>query len=372
MSTAAASRLLRSRGALLTLTLSAGGAYTYHRLSSDTPDPSPRRLDARRFAPFTLLRKDAVSSTASIFTLRSAHAMSTSPSPSTSSEEAEGSIDAHAHWGPPYTSGEYAHKLWSIETKQPDLQIARSYTPLPPTPSPPPSSSSSTLPDASGHTDTTILRLLIRALPRGEMSPYLHALAPGATMPIRGPRVEADLTDASDVLFLAAGTGIAPGLQCAYWMARTPGARMRLMVANRRREDVRGAGGDGGASWWSWIRGLEGGERDEGLEKSALVSEIEAWKTEMHRRGGEMRVEYFVDEEGTWIDCAGVRRGMSALEKRDTTQPQGRKIIFVSGPEGFVEHWAGPKVWKDGKETQGPVRGVLGQMKLDGWEVVKL
>ena len=46
--------------------------------------------------------------------------------------------------------------------------------------------------------------------------------------------------------------------------------------------------------------------------------------------------------------------------------------MFVSGPEGFVNAWAGPKEWRDGRELQGPLGGVLAKLDLKDWEIVKL
>ena len=51
---------------------------------------------------------------------------------------------------------------------------------------------------------------------------------------------------------------------------------------------------------------------------------------------------------------------------------------MVSGPEGFVAALAGPKMWRDGIETQGPVAGLAGELaRRDpgfsrGWMVMKL
>jgi len=51
---------------------------------------------------------------------------------------------------------------------------------------------------------------------------------------------------------------------------------------------------------------------------------------------------------------------------------EGPKLLFISGPEGFVNHFAGPKRWEDGKEGQGVVAGVIGKMKLRDWTIWKL
>ena len=81
-----------------------------------------------------------------------------------------------------------------------------------------------------------------------------------------------------------------------------------------------------------------------------------------------LHVEYYVDEEKIFIKPADVakRLGLGMPEGR------GSKVILVSGPDGFIEHWAGKKLWVGGREVQGPVGGVLGQMDLTGWKVFKL
>ncbi|KAJ2899984.1 uncharacterized protein MKZ38_002703 [Zalerion maritima] len=55
-----------------------------------------------------------------------------------------------------------------------------------------------------------------------------------------------------------------------------------------------------------------------------------------------------------------------------------KKILLISGPPGFVEDIAGPKVWSNGRHLQGRIGGVLGQLEeknpgiLDDWLVLKL
>ncbi len=86
----------------------------------------------------------------------------------------------------------------------------------------------------------------------------------------------------------------------------------------------------------------------------------------------DLLVDYLVDETGTFIDARTVQR----LLRSDTTQPTasnaGKKVVFVSGPEGFVSYWAGPKQWMNGHEVQGPLGGVLSTLDTSGWTIVKL
>ncbi|KAK3297048.1 uncharacterized protein B0H64DRAFT_391090 [Chaetomium fimeti] len=56
----------------------------------------------------------------------------------------------------------------------------------------------------------------------------------------------------------------------------------------------------------------------------------------------------------------------------------GKNLLMISGPEGFVKHFTGAKVWGGGKEMQGPVKGVIGDLKKqnrslgEDWLVLKM
>lgn len=209
--------------------------------------------------------------------------------------------------------------LQSIEIKHPQLQIARSYTPLP-----------------SDSTDGAI-RLLVKLEPTGEMSRYLFSLPPTATIELRGPHNEYSFPLSDEVaktLFLAGGTGIAPALQAAQKiLSSSKNASMRILWAVRNRAETEGP----------------------------AAEEVERLKT---RFGGRLQVGLFVDGEG------GIRRGVVV----DGVKGWGAKRVLVSGPEGFIAYWAGRKgPWVRGSETQGIVGGVLGQLVGDsGVEVWKL
>lgn len=68
-------------------------------------------------------------------------------------------------------------RIHSIYVKEPSLQIERAYTPLT---SPLPTSN---LAESAGHS----LELLVKRYQDGEVSRYLHRLAPGASTEVRGP-----------------------------------------------------------------------------------------------------------------------------------------------------------------------------------------
>ncbi|KAG0648536.1 cytochrome b reductase [Hyphodiscus hymeniophilus] len=247
----------------------------------------------------------------------------------------------------PYTK-EWEKGTWSVEFKQPQLQIARSYTPLPPRKDDPPGD----------------LRFLIREETNGEMSRYLARLADRDKVELRGPHTEVELpVDVTDVLFLAGGTGIAPALQVAHTLleARTQAGKIpnvRIVWANRRRKDCVG-GTD--------LQSKDATETGEG----AIVQGLRKMQ---NRYPDNLQVEYFVDEEGKVVDQRTISRltqRPAELTDRAVSAGSGSKLLFVSGPEGFVNFLAGPKKYRGGEHLQGELGGLIGKMGIRGWEVWK-
>ncbi|KAK4980664.1 hypothetical protein LTR42_000973 [Elasticomyces elasticus] len=307
----------------------------------DSRDGSSQVAKPSDFVRYALAGKEDISSTCSIFTLRSA----------------QGSrIDTTVLYDP--------RAITSVQFKQPQLQIARSYTVLPPT---------------EGQTSDE-LRFLIRKEQKGEVSGYLHRLALGAEIEVRGPSVEYMLPEGvEDVIFLAGGTGIAPALQIADKKLR---GSTHILWANRKREDCFGGVNDtpepqSSSSWslFTWwnrpitaVANVSNSPKAVNTSDHAIVQQIESLKT---RRGsltpGGLTIDYYVDEEGTFIRPAGLSKLLH------TPSPhQGKRLILISGPDGFVNYWAGPKQWAGGREVQGPLGGALAALDLKGWEVIKL
>ncbi|KAI6715320.1 hypothetical protein JHW43_002170 [Diplocarpon mali] len=302
-------------------------------------DPESREVkkifDAPRFTPFTIVKREEVSPTSIILTLR--------PQTLVNRPRMLPDDPYHACW---------EKGSWSVEFKQPDLQIARSYTPLPPTKGDP---------KAKGD-----LRFLIRREHRGEVSGYLHALGEGAQIQLRGPNEEFSLPESvQDVLFLAGGTGIAPALQVAYTLLEEKDAqpekpKIHIVWANRKRADCEGGHDASNPNTW------------EAHKTGQIVQELEILQ---QRYPGQLSVEYLVDEEGKYLD----QRRISSLMKV-TTKDKGRagtteidsQLLFVSGPEGFISYIAGPKRWEYGREGQGELGGLLRQIGLKTWKVWKL
>ncbi|KAM0701216.1 hypothetical protein Q7P35_011577 [Cladosporium inversicolor] len=257
--------------------------------------------------------------------------------------------------------------IQSVLFKQPQLQIARAYTLLPAEP---------------GQADDE-LRFLIRREKGGEVSSYLHRLEAGAEVEVRGPNAEYVLPEqVGKVVVLAGGTGIAPALQAAKAVAGE--ADVHILWANRQREDCEGGNSDtvseargswgGMFSGWFSAFGTPGKDakvQDAAVEKrpkSEIVRRLEALKRDGQ---GRVAIDYFVDSEERFIkpvEATTLVRTSFSMDKK----PEGRNIMFVSGPEGFVNAWAGPKVWQNGEEKQGPLGGVLGKLDLKDWEIVKL
>lgn len=302
---------------------------------------SNNMLNKSSFTPFNVISKEKVSSTCSIFTL----------------EQPDLSGDSIQEM--------WKKGVWSIEIKQPQLQIARSYTPLPPI-------------DPSAPKNQ--LRLLVRRENRGEMSNYIHNTPENGTLELRGPAVEHHLPHKVDrVVFLAGGTGIAPATQVAHSLQDS--ANVSILWACRKREDCLGGKSDTTTNSASWLSRLGNSlamtSEDappavtQSLYAGHAVRQLDHMKT---AHGAPLKVDYFVDEEGTFIQPNNVIKTISQQEQEqaDDADNDGEKLIFVSGPEGFLNYWAGPKVWRDGKEVQGPLGGALSRMDLKDWKVVKL
>lgn len=291
-----------------------------------TTDSNP--FDSPRFTKFSIVSEETLSSTSKLLTIE--------PKKYTKSD--------------PYAA--YWEKgLWSVEFKQPLLQIARSYTPLPP----------------DKNATNGELRFLIRKEPNGEMSNYLFRLQANSEIELRGPHVEFDLPEnVEEVVFLAGGTGIAPAMQVAHTLLearKSDGKPPRICIvwANRRREDC-----VGGEAYKS------GSKSDIPAAKCSMVQQLQRMQQKYPEN---LQVNYVVDEEGTFINQKIISQAIqssSAVTPGSVTKNSDSKLLFVSGPEGFINHFAGPKRWRNGKQEQGEVGGVLGYMGIKNWKVFKL
>ena len=325
---------------------------------------------------------------------------------------------------------------WSVEVKQPMLQVARDYTPLPRSLTEQDREEEGerermekkwSLSSLRGERDVPPeLKFLIRKMDGGEVSTYLSGLGGGDKVELRGPHYGFDvnrrLGDAGRVVFLAGGTGIAPALQVVKALldgdkrrieeGLVTGKEKRLpkvdiIWANRRRDDCRTC-----PRLESVTGKLDDGERGRILDHLAEIQK---------RYPGRVSVRCTVDEERSFIDSRAVEGSLMAgpvskaasdeaatdcwlhsqeavawrpatdidaakIKENDGVAEEdcrciggsGKNLLFVSGPEGFVEHFAGPKRWAKGAELQGPVGGVLGKLRaynpdaMKDWLVLKL
>ncbi|KAN0073383.1 hypothetical protein V8E54_008603 [Elaphomyces granulatus] len=327
---------------VVVVTLIAGpvaiGAYV-----KSQQDCQQSMLNPFTFAYFRLVSRERVSSTSNIFKLQPAKP-----------------DDNRQVYESAWRTG-----IWSVMFKQPQLQIGRHYTPLPPV----------------DQSDDEVLRFFIRRDPHGEMSRYLNGLSSGSKVEIRGPQIEFEISsDVRDILFIAGGTGIAPALQAAYTLlsrtSDTNKPRMHILWATRRREDCLGGSSNNkqtGAPRSSWLIGFFGTKPSspaavilEPPTSGAIVKQIESLKSQYP---GQLTVRYFVDEENTFIGKDSI---LDFTNSESSQSSHHKKLILISGPEGFISYLAGPKVWARGRELQGPLQGVIKELDPKDWSVWKL
>ncbi|RYP56094.1 hypothetical protein DL771_012157 [Monosporascus sp. 5C6A] len=376
-------------------------------------------INKSTFSAFTITSRERVSPTAFILTVRAAGSGGDGGGEGAAATHQQQSARIRHAWN---------HGLWSVEIKQPQLQIARHYTPLPPP------ITAATSPEGERTREDGDLRFLIRRMDGGEMSNYLSRLDVGDRVWLRGPHLGLDvarrLGGADRVVFLAGGTGVAPALQVARRLLLSKdtgrdddqGPSVSLLWANRKGIDALGRETKNqqhavffGRFWGSSEAAADNGA---GTESSSLSEQIRELRRRYPHR---FSVHYFVDEEGSFIGAKDVVAAMgpprvpatsrlvppakecpwhsaTALEtlpndddasrgpespcacSRTADERAGSNLLFVSGPEGFIEAYAGPKRWGQGGEMQGPVSGLVGRlMKKEGsgcgvnnWLVLKL
>lgn len=389
-----------SSGLIATFVGGAAIGYGYRQYTRSNDGETADSLNPQSFTRYNLVHKQPVSATSSIFTLQHVAAGIGRQQGAQENDNGLGYI-----WN---------NCVWSVQVKQPQLQIARSYTPLPPRGIPDESQSgtSEQLPAAGDSAEQ--LRLLIRAEKNGEVSNYLHNLSPASEVSLRGPFVELQLPlDLREVIFIAGGTGIAPALQVAHILSQRSGARMHIFWNTRHQDECRGGESDAptaaarspgrrtASDWDPWSKisrlasfGTTGEQQSTGSgaitipagsskDKNLVVQEIELLKATFRDadkdslgRQGSLAIEYFVDDSNRFVKPKDVSRQMRhvAQEEEDQGREGEKKLILISGPEGFVDLWAGKKLWIGGKEVQGPLGGYFSHLGLTSrdWKVWKL
>ncbi|KAI1829773.1 hypothetical protein DTO006G1_4833 [Penicillium roqueforti] len=329
-------------------TAAGAGAYI------QSQNTSSATLKPETFTKYSIVSREPVSATSSLFTLR----------PRIPSDS---NYDVYEE---AWQTG-----VWSVMFKQPQLQIGRDYTPLPTT-----AATSLSVDDEN----EGCLRFFIRKDPFGEVSRYLHNIAVGADVEIRGPKIECAIPkETGDIVFIAGGTGIAPALQAAYSLLNRKNTEHRptihILWANRIKDDCAGGHSDSlkPQSRRGWFSGWFGSKsRDNTSEKpvdvvrtedtSIIVRELEALKAQYP---GQVIVDYYLDEENTFIGKEDIRGAIAPASKGNSRRSN---LILVSGPEGFISYMAGPKLWAQGQELQGPLKGIIKELDLKEWAVWKL
>ncbi|KAM0256362.1 hypothetical protein ACHAQJ_005013 [Trichoderma viride] len=366
---------------LITTAILGGTVYYYSTTSS-----KPSLLNTDFFAPYTITSREAVSPTSFVFTVSPQHHNPSLPylTPSTSS---------------------WSYPQWSVEFKQPQVQIARHYTPLP-------------LQDGEDASDGS-LRFYVRAIGGGEMSTYLSRLGVGREVWLRGPHIGFDVTarlgNMNNVVFLAGGTGVVPAMQVAQAvLEQSPEAHVNLLWAIRNRQELQQHTNipvRRRPSWWQfWLSDSSGPvELNSQLQDpSPVARQLKAMKTTYGER---LRIQVAIDDEQTKFRESdlqkaiplGNHQGLTAITTpgcrlHDSSMLEmapefetpataddckcgvgaGKNLLMISGPDGFVAHYAGPKRWLGGQQIQGPVGGVAAQLQkrypwlADAWLVLKL
>ncbi|KAI0020283.1 hypothetical protein F4780DRAFT_779637 [Xylariomycetidae sp. FL0641] len=423
------------------------------RALADADADAEAGLNPRAFRAFEVVAREPVSATAFVLSLRG------------------GQEDGRKEMEKGRIRDAWDHGLWSVEVKQPQLQIARHYTPLPPAAA---ATTTTTGKGDEGSTvaasgdadadadadDTSTIRLLVRRVPGGEMSAYLAKQRVGDVVWLRGPHLgfdvarrlgldrnnnnnaasspsssaedDDDAAAAGDVVFVAGGTGIAPALQVVRrLLEEVDGEEGKTTTTERGRETTTTTTTTPSNSnssskthptvsiLWANRHAADALGRDSSSSapSSSLATQLRALRA---RHGARLRVAYFVDEEGSYIDARTLANALSTTSttsnpppppptaattcpwhdpallaqqadaedalradacacRQEKKQTKTKKnLVFVSGPDGFVAALAGPKRWAAGRELQGAVGGALGRLLGPGagwgeqWLVLKL
>ncbi|KAI1154280.1 hypothetical protein F4825DRAFT_412070 [Nemania diffusa] len=372
----------------LVLAASAGTAYLYRRQYASPDDDV---INMSTFSPFIITDREQVSPTAFIIALRPSAWVDLA-----GLESGYGEEYGKAGFSSKRIQEAWRHGLWSVEIKQPQLQIARHYTPLPPLSSSPTPTSSLSLEEKPSlenvdevdalqgdrtershkkQGEQSDLRILIRRMDGGEMSNYLSRQRVGDTIWLRGPHLGFDvprrlgLGSVSDgdteviraggqrgVIFLAGGTGIAPALQVAHKLLDGNASgdsgknlpRISILWANRWGADALGREGPASPprnpnSWFS-LWGRAGGNssaemRDNQKQPGAKAASSLALQIQdlQRRHSSRFEISYFVDSEGSFIKAHDLK---ATLSLADLSGAKGTSSYSTSANQSCTWHSA--------------------------------
>lgn len=306
--------------------------------------------------------------------------------------------------------------VWSVQVKQPDVMVARSYTPLPPV--------AEWIEKGEQDTVEEVLKFYVKREPAGEVSRWLFSLPVGSEVGLRGPAWEwvypeeaerrkrqaqhqpEKLSEAQEhttqsnasqdpvqvaerdkrIVFLAGGTGIAPAMQvAAHYIAGAAAA-----AAQRKKQAT--------SSTTVFILWAVRSPADIAPQLSADFSKLQqladSYSSVPSPKSTGFSISYHADSQGNVIrpvDIAsavlpGLLTSQPVLSLRwlpklwgmlsqsqdtpalvNTESPESPsttaedKYLLVSGPDGFIAYFAGAK----------PVDGSQGKLGGMFREVVK-
>lgn len=310
-------------------------------------------------------------------------------------------------------------RLWLVEVKQPDIMVVRSYTPLP------------LYFMQSEYTRLgereALLKVIdpgldeldrggtmcfyVKRYQDGEVSRYICSKKVGDEIELRGPRVEYqfpyhplnplvqrpvfkdlpskmepeaqrpnNVPEFGNLTFFAAGTGIAPALQVllsrnpyrgfttVHYLAQKPGELQpleRFLFFLEKLDRV------------NLVRHYDSTKTF--LADKDVPTPVKADTRESILSAEDslkLRMEILNLEEKTIEPAQSEERGpryANALEQAASTAKEPKNapcLAIVCGPDGYVEHVAGPKLYETNE--QGPVGGILGRRGWDSTNVFKL
>lgn len=236
--------------------------------------------------------------------------------------------------------------LWSVEIKQPEIMVARNYTPLP-------------LKFVNDETDklTVIsskneidnvndgkLIIFVKSYDTGEVSKWLTQLPLNYTVEIRGPFVEYQIQDQVDhVNFFVAGTGIVSPLQ---------------LLLN------------------PYTNGIQGPHVNLFYSSNDLQNELGPLKNVLYNRLNDLAVKKhglfqlwtFEDSKKQNISDIKNLKNFIKVVPPVSKLSDDNTLSLVCGPERYIETIAGKKY----DFSQGPVEGILGQKGWSNKNVFKL
>ncbi|CAK7271970.1 mitochondrial peripheral inner membrane protein [Sporothrix epigloea] len=291
-------------------------------------EENPQALNERHFVPFDIVARENISPTAFVLTLQLASAIGCGSEPSESAR-----ILTRKR-----INSAWRHGLWSVEVKQPQLQIARDYTPLP------------EMDNLIREKDDTRIRLFVRVVPGGEVSRFLSRQTVGSQIELRGPRRSFDIVarlgehankgkqceiisneeiaaesrqmikmEAKKMIVLAGGTGVTTALQAANAaLLASPTVSVSILWANRQPDDSVGLHAAPGTS---------------PATLSPIVRDIRTLQS--YYGADRLQVRSFVDAEQTHITEADVRQAIKV-----TTHHGGR-----GGDVSWYWAWAWAWAW---------------------------